>query len=143
MDEQIVFGRSKLPKGKCFKFYVTIVNYVSDIAFYLYSGNFVEVSTIGIATSSGDKVYDITDYAGADRVVIVFGVGSDLSNVKDPKLKLDIDCTDAQCSECFAYTPCQEGTINLSWYNDENGLGFEYNNLPLVHEDSKIAVSGE
>lgn len=134
MSLQIVFGVGVLTVDKCFKFSVTVVDYASgSIDFDLYSSSAL-LENLGSASANGDFTFNFDFNALADRIIITFNGATSASNIRSPSIKLDVDCTDTQCSECFDYRECHRGSqVILNWYNDDNGLGFEYENLPLVH----------
>lgn len=70
--------------------------------------------------------------------VIDTGADSDSDfDVTDVSLKLNPDCAQEYCSECFTLDNCgvapTKEYLYLEWTNNDDGFGMNYTGVPLIH----------
>lgn len=126
-----------LERGKCYKLTgYAIVQVPDTLSFYI--GNETSKELIfTIPVSIGEFELDFS-YTTSDTYFqsLYVDINGDI-DITDLALKLDPECATEYCSECFSledctYPPNQE-LIFLQWTNEDDGFGFNYTSVPLVH----------
>jgi len=135
--------------GKCYVLYVTASNYVSGTVTLTYGytdnfWNYTQVGTLGTITADGDFTFNV-DVFGASVIptwvcqagqtshfAIQYNDDADVDLVFS-KFILDPTCdTERLISDCYELSDCCDCTLLLTWTNDKDAFGFNYNDFDFV-----------
>lgn len=123
-----------LTPGRCYVLTGTVSATSGDgVIFYI--GN-DEVNYYATAVyRAGDTISYEFDYLSTQYIQkIKMDLTGDDIEVNDLEVKLDSDCAQEYCSECFSLEECEEPEyLTLEWTNDDDGFGINYTSLPIVH----------
>lgn len=132
-----------IERGKCYLVTGTMANRGSGESALFQIGNDTSKEVLGTVVADGNfslpfdyttsstffKTLYITERTGADA-----DVDFEITNLA---LKLDPDCAEEYCSECFSLDNCgvapTKEYLYLEWTNSDDGFGMNYTSVPLKH----------
>lgn len=130
-----------LERGKCYVLAFTL-DYNGSGAVNFYGGDTIDdtagATLLGTANADGNFTFDFDFPASGGEdftYIIIEDTGTPESVVSNFSIKLDTECPDQVCTECLVKDDCNEPCELplLEWWNDDNGFGFEYENMVLRH----------
>lgn len=117
-----------LESGKCYYISGTTSDVGGGESVLFELGDGITYETIGTITTNGGFAL-LFNYDGSPEYTkIKITVTGDLK-VSDIKLRLQDQCRDKVCSECYRVDNCEpphREHLLLEWTNNEDGLGFSY-----------------
>lgn len=127
-----------LERGKCYTVCFIVSSYAgAPVEIWLGENSGSGFQLISVS-ANGNYCADV-DYpaSGGEDFTYLFVVdnGATDSLISNLSIKLDTECPEQICSECFNKDDCNEPCELplLEWWNDDNGFGFEYENMFLRH----------
>lgn len=134
---------TELERGKCYTFAGTVAAN-TNVIFYI--GNEVQKTfLLQVTTAGAEFSFSHTkdtlaplNYTTAstlyNSLYVEFITEGDITNLA---VKLDEQCALEYCSECFKLEDCtypsSQELVYLEWTNKDDGFGFDYTSLPLIH----------
>lgn len=133
-----------LERGKCYRLQGTAA---ANTIFSLYIGNETQKDFIIQMATSGspanfDEAINYTTTSTLFNSVYVedhspLFPSADPVDITEFSLTLDPACATEYCSECFSLEECtdppNQELVFLQWTNEDDGFGFNYTSLPLIH----------
>lgn len=132
-----------LERGKCYLLTGVLSGRVSGEHFQIRVGNDTTEEFITTIVTNGDFSVPI-DYTASSPFykfvsLTLFSNVNDTINfdITELSLKLDPECAQEYCSECFTLDNCGTNPtkeyLYLEWTNNDDGFGMNYTGVPLIH----------
>lgn len=121
--------------GRCYIITGTSSGLSDPESAVLYLGNTYNTTLLGSVSTSGDFTFSF-DYTGDVLYETLFIDESGTFDITNLELKLSPECSEEYCSECFSLEDeqcCSGEYLSLQWTNNDDGYGFNYTSMPLVH----------
>lgn len=121
--------------GRCYIITGTLVSTSGSSNFAWSIGNTYEGTLFPVVSGLGDFSQSF-EYTGDILYETIYIENTNAPVIDNLELKLSEECAEEYCSECFSLEDeqcCSGEYLTLQWTNNDDGFGFNYTSMPLVH----------